>query len=108
METEGLSHTLLQVCIFGGVKRPVDKTGVYNMSMTKLQHARSEEYSLSLKTGDTTWTPCGAVNRKSMASGSSQAACSQFWLVTHLGKHHLTCELQLSWPCEVSTRCFIL
>lgn len=72
METEGLSHTLLQGLRFLGVEATCEQDRRVQHVSDKTQHAFWRTRSF-LKTGDTTWTPCGAVNRKGMASGSSQA-----------------------------------
>lgn len=101
METEGLKQDCLpwkqrgsatlcfRVCIFGGRGDLWTQDRRVQHVYDKTQHAFWRTRSF-LKTGDTTWTPCGAVNRKGMASGSSQAACtSQFW-------HHSSWETSLN------------
>lgn len=102
METEGLSHTLLQGLRFLGVEATCEQDRRVQHVYDKTQHAFWRTWSF-LKTGDTTWTPIWCCEQKGLG----------FWLFTGPPPQassditHLTCELQLSWPSS-KYRCFIL
>lgn len=104
---QGLSHTLLQGLHFWGRgdlwTRQACTTCLWQNTTCSFWRTWS-----FLKTGDTTWTPCGAVAERAWLLALHRPPASQFWLYhSSWETSHLTCELQLSWPWS-KYRCFIL